>query len=76
MTYWNRTYGAGKRSGLTTNKRLIIKPDGTYTLGAPTCPFTKPTQVIARMLWWEGYHNGIMESLREWLSTRKNRMAA
>ena len=62
-------YGGGWRAGMAP-KTLLIRPDGTKIITPPHCPYTKRTQVISRMMWWEGYHAGLRKSLNVWLATR------
>lgn len=64
QSYLNRTKGAGYRAGRAP-KPIITRPNGAKILAFPDCPFTKRSQVLARYLWWEGYHEGMRQSLIE-----------
>lgn len=71
MTYWNSTYGAGHRAGMSRSR--IQRPGGTrdkLVIIPPACPFKGPWQVVARFLWWEGYYAGLTRSLNFWLEVR------
>lgn len=71
MSYYNRTYGGGWRAGMAA-RPLILRPDGTKIVVPPECPFVGRWQVIARLLWWEGYCSGLKRSLNLWLATRNH----
>ena len=63
-------YGAGYRAGMSP-RVVITMPDGTKRLGDVPCPYTTRRQVLQRMAWNAGYHDGTVKNLNQWLKSRK-----
>ncbi len=65
-----RAYGAGYRAGMSP-RAVIRYPDGSGHLSDPPCPYTTRRQIVQRMAWNAGYHDGTVKNLNQWLRSRK-----
>lgn len=70
---FNGAHGAGWRAGIT-RQPIIHHRDGTRTLAAPACPFTKWWQALHHAAWHSGFYEGRMEAHARWILRYKGRV--
>lgn len=65
-------YGAGWRAGMCGQRYELHSNGLRYAVSlSELCPFKGRWQFLQRFFWVEGWHKGTMQSVTQWLNSRK-----